>query len=169
MNDFIYHNNKALWKVPFLHIFAGLVILVNNRARSISHEANFHRHLVPHPSQERKLDKEREDILMWETEQKRGGSIKKTQKPMKKTYKSIKKTWKDVKDTKRGKTYLCGKLSRKKGRIHTKRHKKTTTKFLDLVTFWLSQYLSSGYIVKIPKSCFYKPHICLLHVMFHTN
>ena len=40
------------------------------------------RHLVPHPSQQRKLDKEGEDILMWETEHKkrRAKKIHKTTK-----------------------------------------------------------------------------------------
>jgi len=33
-----------------------------------------------HPSQKRKLDKESEDILVWETEHKKGETIKKTQK-----------------------------------------------------------------------------------------
>ena len=51
--------------------FCWHIILVNNRAKAISQEANFHWHLVPHPSQERKLDKERGDILTWEPEHKK--------------------------------------------------------------------------------------------------
>ena len=87
-------------------IFAGLVVIwVNNRARSISHEANFHRHLVPHPSKERKLDKEREDILMWETEHKKREPIK---RPLKDN-EIHKKTHQEREDAN------CGKPSIKKG------------------------------------------------------
>ena len=61
--------------------FCWHVILVNNRAKAISQEANFHWHLVPHPSQERKLDKERGDILTWEPEHKKRRTTR--QKPKK--------------------------------------------------------------------------------------
>ena len=65
--------------------FCWHIISVNNRAKAISQEANFHWHLVPHPSQERKLDKERGDILTWEPEHKKGRTTR-TQKIYNKRY-----------------------------------------------------------------------------------